>query len=153
MIASMKFIFVLFGGLALLAGGGFVWLFNNMPSANQIVDFASETAPGLLDEMSAVLVPDDGSSDTVTAPDGVPTTFPETNAESSGASAATAVWLTPEQQQLLDTFGVDVEQLPETLTPALTACLQAAWGENRYNEVLGGATPTIFEGAKAVSCL
>ncbi len=155
----MRYIIALGGVLAVLATGGLLWIANYLPTMNQVVDFATEQTPELIDTFSGAGVPDGSTTPVEMSNKEVPTTFPVTpEAQANGASAGSALeespaWLTPDQRRLLDTFGVDVEMLPTTLTPTLKACLESAWGSGRLTEIMQGSTPTVFEGAKAVSCL
>jgi hypothetical protein len=61
--------------------------------------------------------------------------------------------LSEEQEEKLESYGVDVEALPKEITPAMTACFIEKLGEQRTMEIVAGATPGPLEIIKAKSCL
>jgi len=62
-------------------------------------------------------------------------------------------FLTESQEKILETFGVDVSTLPNELTPEMEECFIEKLGEQRVNEIIGGATPNPLDFFKAKSCL
>jgi len=60
--------------------------------------------------------------------------------------------LSPEQEETLQNLGVDVSELPTSLTPAQQACAVEALGQQRVNEILGGASPSATDFLKAQHC-
>lgn len=66
---------------------------------------------------------------------------------------ATNPLLTPEQSSALESLGIDPSTLPTSLTDTQIACLTTALGSARVEELKNGATPTVFDLAKASSCL
>jgi hypothetical protein len=61
--------------------------------------------------------------------------------------------LSESQEEMLEAFGVDVSTLPSELTPEMEECFIEKLGEQRVNEIIGGATPNIFDFLKAKSCI
>ena len=57
------------------------------------------------------------------------------------------------QEQALENIGVNVEALPQELTPAMQACLLEKLGEARAKEIVAGATPSPTDFFKAKDCL
>jgi len=74
----------------------------------------------------------------------------DTQAQASGATTVNTSQLTPGQRQLLETLGVDTENL--TITPEMVACAEAKVGAARVAEIQNGATPTFMEGASLMAC-
>ncbi len=79
----------------------------------------------------------------------------EVNAPSTTTSGEAAISvetsaMSPEQQQLLRSFGIDPEGV--TVTVEMIACAEAAVGKERLNTIMGGAIPTFFESAKLLGC-
>jgi hypothetical protein len=96
-------------------------------------DHAAETNPEIHETS-------DGSKEsaettTDTAP--TPTTIPETA-------------LSPEQRQLLESFGLDPANL--TVSEATITCAEEALGPERIAEITAGETPTILEGMRLLGC-
>lgn len=58
--------------------------------------------------------------------------------------------LSPEQKKLLETFGVNTNSIE--VTADMIACAKAKVGEARFEEILGGATPSFFEGLSLATC-
>jgi hypothetical protein len=143
---------VVFFGILMLAVVW--WLISSawqaLPSKQEVVNFASDAiaeTPTLGEAISGSMVPKDDvrTTDSETL---VPTTLPNTN-ESGQAPA----WLTPGQQKILATLGVDVASLPTEMTPGLESCLVDAIGQERFEAVMAGDNPTIKEGLLAMKCL
>ncbi|MFH1047503.1 MAG: hypothetical protein V1738_04325 [Patescibacteria group bacterium] len=61
--------------------------------------------------------------------------------------------LSPEQEALAESLGIDPASLPAEITPEMETCLKAAVGEQRAAEIYAGATPTPFEIILARNCL
>jgi len=61
--------------------------------------------------------------------------------------------LSEEQEQKLESFGVDVESLPKEITPSMSACLIEKVGQTRANEIIAGAMPGPLEILKSKECL
>lgn len=55
------------------------------------------------------------------------------------------------QQKVLDTIGFEGETI--VITEAMVLCAKAALGEERYAEVIAGATPGAFEGFALLQCV
>lgn len=62
-------------------------------------------------------------------------------------------FLNETQEKILEAFGVDVSTLPSELTPEMEECFIEKLGEQRVNEIIGGATPNPLDFFKAKSCL
>lgn len=61
--------------------------------------------------------------------------------------------LNEDQEKTLDDYGVDVDQLPSTISPEMKNCFIDKLGEERANEIVAGGSPTSIEILKARSCL
>ncbi|MBU2566924.1 hypothetical protein KKG46_05210 [Patescibacteria group bacterium] len=61
--------------------------------------------------------------------------------------------LTPQQEALLQSAGIDPATIPTTITPAQQQCAINALGEKRAMELVGGATPNINDITQAKHCL
>lgn len=61
--------------------------------------------------------------------------------------------LNTEQEKTLTSFGVDVSQLPTTISPAMQDCFVEKLGESRAMEIVNGATPSATDFFKAQDCL
>ncbi len=127
----------------------FVRLYTSMPSKAEVLDVAG----GLLQETPTVkqviegsLVPQNQTSNDI------PQVSPDTP-ERVSEEVVEADWLTPGQRQMLATLGVDESALPKTLTPELEACFIGKIGQERFDAIKAGDTPTLIEGMKAVTCL
>ncbi len=60
--------------------------------------------------------------------------------------------LSPAQESMLQSLGVDVSQLPTSITPEQEKCAVDALGQTRVNQIINGATPTITDYLKAKDC-
>lgn len=60
--------------------------------------------------------------------------------------------LSPTQEALLESAGVDVTSLPTQITPAMQECAVQALGETRAFELLNGATPSVADITQALPC-
>ena len=61
--------------------------------------------------------------------------------------------LNEDQEKKLESFGVNVEQLPSSITPGMKACFIEKLGKERADEIVGGDTPSVIEFLKAKECL
>lgn len=68
----------------------------------------------------------------------------------TSASAGTEVQLTADQRKLLESFGIDSNNV--TVTAEMIACAEAKLGASRVAEIKGGATPSFMEGTKLLAC-
>ena len=72
----------------------------------------------------------------------------------SGAQAeSTGFTLTASQKSTLQTFGIDPNSLPSTLSAEQVACFEARLGVSRVAEIKAGASPGMAEFFKARSCI
>lgn len=60
--------------------------------------------------------------------------------------------LTPEQEETVESFGIDPSTLPTELTAEQEQCLLDAVGEERAAEIEAGAEPTAMELIRAQTC-
>lgn len=61
--------------------------------------------------------------------------------------------LNPQQEQQLQNMGVNIDQLPKTITPGMESCFVAILGVQRVNEIINGSSPTTFEFFRVKDCL
>jgi len=61
--------------------------------------------------------------------------------------------LNEDQERMLETLGVDVENLPTQITPEMEKCLTEALGAERVKEIIGGVSPNPIDFLKAKNCL
>ena len=61
--------------------------------------------------------------------------------------------LNKEQEKLLETIGVDVENLPTKVTPEMEKCFTETLGAERVKEIMEGASPGPVDFFKAKGCL
>ena len=61
--------------------------------------------------------------------------------------------LSPEQEQTLETFGVDPASVPSEISPEQEACFEAELGEERVAEIKAGDSPTATEYFRARDCI
>lgn len=61
--------------------------------------------------------------------------------------------LNESQEKQLESYGVNVEQLPSSITPGMEACFIEKLGQERSNEIVAGDSPSAFEVIKARECL
>ena len=61
--------------------------------------------------------------------------------------------LNDDQEKTLQTFGVDVAQLPTEITPAMQECFVEKLGQERAMEIVNGASPGVTDFFKAKDCL
>lgn len=78
-----------------------------------------------------------------------PTTEPQTEQTNTTDKHPT---LSEEQEQALESIGVNPEALPSTITPEMEACFTALLGEARVAEIKGGASPSPLEVLKTKEC-
>lgn len=72
---------------------------------------------------------------------------------STGSTVDKNPLLNEEQEKTLESYGVDVSALPSSITPAMEACFIEKVGQERANEIVGGASPSAMEILKAKNCL
>lgn len=60
--------------------------------------------------------------------------------------------LNADQEKQLEEAGVNVESLPQEISPEAEKCFVDKLGEKRVEEIKNGASPTTFEIMKASSC-
>jgi hypothetical protein len=60
--------------------------------------------------------------------------------------------LTSEQEQALESIGIDPASIPSTISPEMEACFVAILGEARVEAIKDGATPTPIEAIKTKEC-
>jgi hypothetical protein len=81
-------------------------------------------------------------------------TIPEASSDESGEDGGgIPISLTDTQKDMLKSFGIDPDSLPEELTPEMEQCFIDKLGEERVNEIIGGAAPDIFDFFNAKSCI
>jgi hypothetical protein len=83
---------------------------------------------------------------------------PEVNSQNSGETNLTKEkvdnpLLNDEQEKTLESYGVDVSQLPSEISPAMQECFVEKLGESRAQELADGATPGPIDILKAKDCL
>ena len=61
--------------------------------------------------------------------------------------------LNTEQEQALDSVGIDPASLPTTITPTQQECFIEVLGQARVEEIVSGDTPTATEFFRARGCL
>ncbi len=61
--------------------------------------------------------------------------------------------LNEDQAKTLEEYGVDVSQLPSTISPEMEACFVEKLGADRTQEIAGGDSPTATEIVTARNCL
>lgn len=77
------------------------------------------------------------------------------NADTSGSvtTAEKHPLLNEEQQKALEDYGVNVSQLPSSISPEMEACFVEKLGEARTQEIVEGDSPIAIEVFKSRSCL
>ncbi|MFA6594295.1 MAG: hypothetical protein WCT16_03495 [Candidatus Buchananbacteria bacterium] len=60
--------------------------------------------------------------------------------------------LSPSQEKILQTLGVDLESIPTTITPVQEQCSVEVLGQDRVNQIKSGAAPSLNDYLKAKSC-
>ena len=126
----MRYIFVaLISGLIGVAIGYAMWGSGGM---SENASFRSEPIPTEVEQPEST----------------EPTSEQEVTTEGEMVIEASA--MSPEQQALLRSFGIDPEGV--TITAEMIACAETALGKERLDTILGGAAPTFFESAKLVGC-
>lgn len=61
--------------------------------------------------------------------------------------------LSAEQEKQLESYGVNVEQLPSRITPGMEACFTEILGKERVDQIIKGDSPSVIEFLKARDCL
>lgn len=72
--------------------------------------------------------------------------------QSVESTNATDSVLSAEQEQALETFGIDPASVPSDISPEQEACFEATLGEERVAEIKAGAAPTPTEFFRAKDC-
>jgi len=93
-----------------------------------------------------------------TAVSGGDTTLELEGGDGTGSATDTipptsAVPLTNDQREALESVGISSSALPASLTPIQLQCIEAKIGVVRMEAIVNGATPTPFEVLSAASCL
>ena len=70
--------------------------------------------------------------------------------ETAGGATVSTSNLSDSQRQMLAAFGIDADSV--VITPAMMACAEAKIGAARVEEIKGGATPSMGEGAMLFAC-
>jgi len=83
----------------------------------------------------------------------VPVNSTDGSAEKIDSSADQHPLLSAEQEKTLQSYGVDVSQLPSSITPGMKDCFIEKLGQDRANQIVGGASPSAVEIFKAKACL
>jgi len=97
---------------------------------------------GLNDSVQAIAQSsDEKSEETATAPDAL------------NNSGALSFILTDTQRAVLESFGIDTENLPTEITPELEACFTEKLGEARVQEIIRTGDIGAMDIIKAKSCL
>lgn len=60
--------------------------------------------------------------------------------------------LSEDQEQALESIGIDPEALPTTITPEMEKCFTSTLGQARVAEIKEGSTPTPVEVLKTKEC-
>ena len=61
--------------------------------------------------------------------------------------------LSEDQEKQLINAGIDPAKVPTEITPEMEACVTSKVSEERIQEIINGAEPTLFEMAKVLPCL
>lgn len=64
----------------------------------------------------------------------------------------TSVRLSDDQKALLESFGVDPASVPEEIPSEYIECAERVLGEQRTQEIIDGATPTLSETLQLTNC-
>ncbi len=83
----------------------------------------------------------------------VPASSDLVSEDSGGVAADKNPLLSADQEKALENIGVNVESLPQELTPAMQACFVQKLGENRTKEIVSGSAPSAVDFFKAKDCL
>ena len=80
---------------------------------------------------------------------------PQATADTQAADPASSPFpnVSPVQLKVLQNLGIDVNNIPKTITPGMETCFTDTLGEDRVNQIKGGAAPTPMDILKAKSCL
>jgi len=80
-------------------------------------------------------------------------TNPQVNLPAATGGSDKHPLLNEEQEKLLETIGVDVENLPTKVTPEMEKCFIETLGAERVKEIMEGASPGPIDFFKAKGCL
>lgn len=61
--------------------------------------------------------------------------------------------LNESQEQTLEKLGIDVEYIPERITPVMEECFVKTLGQDRVNEIIAGDSPSAIDLFKAKECV
>ncbi len=61
--------------------------------------------------------------------------------------------ISTEQEKILESMGIETEEIPTQITPEQEQCAVEALGQERVNEIKAGASPTLSDYLKAKDCL
>lgn len=61
--------------------------------------------------------------------------------------------LSADQEKTLQSFGVNLESLPTSITPEQEQCAVEALGQDRVNQIKSGSAPSLTDYFKAKNCL
>jgi len=62
-------------------------------------------------------------------------------------------YLTTQQEAILESIGINPEDIPAEITPAMEECAVSVLGEKRANEIGSGSEPTLTEIIKLKGCV
>ena len=74
----------------------------------------------------------------------------ENISEGEGGTAVSAEDLTPGQRKLLESLGINADEI--VITQEMVLCAEARLGADRIEEIKDGATPSFLEGVELVTC-
>ncbi len=57
------------------------------------------------------------------------------------------------QEKTLEKMGIDVEYIPERITPVMEECFVNALGQERVNKIIGGDSPSAVDLFNARDCI
>ncbi|MBU1203136.1 hypothetical protein KKH39_03820 [Patescibacteria group bacterium] len=62
-------------------------------------------------------------------------------------------YMNDQQEQTLYNMGIDVSQLPTSITPEMQSCFVQKLGQDRVNEIIAGQAPSPLDLYKTKDCL
>lgn len=92
----------------------------------------------------------DTVSENVKNKTGEDTTKAPTTQSNTQGSANVSEKLTDGQRKMLQSFGINPNEV--TITPTMITCAEAKVGKARVAEITNGATPSLLEGASLIAC-
>ena len=60
--------------------------------------------------------------------------------------------LTPQQENILESIGIDTQNIPTQITPTQEKCLKEELGTERVNDIIAGSPPSVNDYLKAGYC-